>query len=462
MAYDYNLLIIGAGPGGYVGAIRARQLGLSVCVIEKDKAGGVCLNIGCIPSKSLVHQAESFHTVGDLERMGAKVDLGGFDYSKVQAESRKAADQLSKGVGFLLKKNKVEYVEGTAIITGEHEVTVDGERRISADNILIATGSRPRELKGFEFDGTTIMNSDDILMRTDLPKSMLVLGAGAIGCEFTHIMSRFGVEVTLIEMLDHILPTVDEEAAKVLARSFKKRKLNMYTAAKAQPPRKEDGKVIMDVETKKGSKTLEAETLLVTVGRAPNTENIGLEKVGIKTEKGFIPVSDYYQTSVKSIFAVGDVVSITPQLAHVASKEAELVVEHLAGEKVEPRLDPTTIPFGVYTEPEIAGFGYGEEEAKEKGYEAASDSFPIRGAGKSVAIEKTEGLVKIIYDTKTQEILGARIVGTQATDLIHELLLARSSELVTTDISKLIHAHPTLSEAVMEAARATEGWMIHA
>src|SRR6056297_401367 len=462
MAFDYDLLIIGAGPGGYVGAIRAAQLGMKVGIIEKDKAGGVCLNIGCIPSKSLVHQAEDFHSIGNLERMGVKVDLAGFDYGNVHAESRKAADQLSKGVGFLLKKNKVEYIQGTGIITGEHEVTVDGDKKISANNILIATGSRPRELKGFEFDGTTIMSTDDILMRTDLPKSMLVLGAGAIGCEFTHIMSRFGVEVTLVEMLDHILPTVDEEAAKVLARSFKKRKIAMHTGAKASPPRKEDGKVMLDVETKKGTKTLEAETLLVTVGRAPNTEKIGLENVGIKTEKGFIQIGDYYQTSVDSIYAVGDVVSVTPQLAHVASKEAELVVEHLAGEKVEAQLDPTTIPFGVYTEPEVAGFGLGEEEAKEKGYEAASDSFPIRGAGKSVAIEKTEGMVKIVYDSKTQEILGARIVGTHATDLIHELLLARSSELVTTDISKLIHAHPTLSEAVMEAARATEGWMIHA
>ncbi len=462
MAFEYDLIIIGAGPGGYVGAIRAKQLGLNVCVIEKDKAGGVCLNIGCIPSKSLVHQAESFHSIHDLERMGIKVDMSDFDYSKAQAESRKTADQLSKGVGFLLKKNKVEYVEGTAEITGEHEVTVDGDRKISADNIMIATGSRPRELKGFEFDGTTIMSSDDILMRTKLPKSMLVLGAGAIGCEFTHIMSRFGVEVTLIEMLEHILPTEDEEAAKVLARSFKKRKIPMYTSAKAAHPTVKDGKVVIDVETKKGTKTLEAETLLVTVGRAPNTENIGLENVGIKTEKGFIPIGDYYQTSVSSIFAVGDVVGDTPQLAHVASKEAELVVEHLAGEKVGPRLDPTTIPAGVYTEPEVAGFGYTEEQAKQQGFQAASESFPIRGAGKSVAIEKTEGMVKIVYDTNTQEILGARIVGTQATDLIHELLLARSSELVTTDISKMIHAHPTLSEAVMEAARATEGWMIHA
>jgi len=461
MTYDYDLLIIGAGPGGYVGAIRAKQLGLNVCVVEKDKAGGVCLNIGCIPSKSLVHQAESFHSIGDLERMGVKVDLSDFDYGKAQEESRKTADQLSKGVGFLLKKNKIDYLEGTARITGAHEVSIDGERTIHAEHIMIASGSRPRELKGFEFDGTTVMSSNDILMRTDLPKSMIVLGAGAIGCEFTHIMDRFGVEVTLVEMLDHILPTEDEEAAKVLARSFKKRKIAMYTSAKASAPRKEKGKVVLDVETKRGNKSLEAETLLVTVGRAPNTENLGLENVGISTEKGFIPVGDYYRTSVDSIFAVGDVVA-TPQLAHVASKEAELAVEHMAGHKTEARLDPTTIPAGVYTEPEVAGFGYTEEQAKEQGYEAASKSFPIRGAGKSVAIEKTEGMVKIIYDTGNQEILGARIVATQATDLIHELLLARSSELVTTDISKMIHAHPTLSEAIMEAARATEGWMIHA
>lgn len=472
MAFDYDLLVLGAGPGGYVGAIRAAQLGLSVCVIEKNKAGGVCLNIGCIPSKSLIHQAEVFRSASELEHMGISLDYSGFDYSKAQGESRKAADTLSKGVQFLLKKNKVDYVEGTGLLTGPHEITVaggqdaegaggpEGERKITAQNIMIATGSRPREIPGFEFDGTSIMSSDDILMRTELPKSMIILGAGAIGCEFTHIMSSFGVEVQLVEMLDHILPTEDEETAQILARSFKKRKIKMYTGAKAAPPKKEDGKIVLDIETSKGTKTLEAETLLVVVGRVPNTEGIGLENIGISTDRGFISVEDYYRTGVESVYAVGDVVP-SPLLAHVASKEAEIAVEHMAGHEGETRVDPTLIPTAVYTEPEVAGFGYTEKDAAEKGFDAASASFPYRGAGKSVAIGKTEGQVKIVYDRKTEEILGGRIVGTQATDLIHELLLARSSELLPEDISRMIHAHPTLSEAIMEAARAVEGWPIH-
>jgi dihydrolipoamide dehydrogenase len=460
MSFDYDLLVLGAGPGGYVGAIRAAQLGLSVCVIEKNKAGGVCLNIGCIPSKSLIHQAEIFRSAEELEHMGIRLDYSGFDYSKAQEESRKAADTLSKGVQFLLKKNKIEYVEGTGVITGAHEITVDGERKITAENIMIATGSRPREIPGFEFDGSAVMSSDDILMRTTLPKSLIVLGAGAIGCEFTHIMSSFGVEVQLVEMLDHILPAEDEETAQFLARSFKKRKIKMYTGAKASPPKKEKNRILLDIETPKGPKSLEAESLLVVVGRVPNTEGIGLENLGIATDRGFIPVGDYYRTEVESVYAVGDVVA-SPLLAHVASKEAETAVEHIAGQPVEPRIDPTLIPTAVYTEPELAGFGYTEKEALEKGFEAESASFPYRGAGKSVAIGKTEGQVKIIYDKRNGEILGGRIVGTQATDLIHELLLARSSELLPEDISRMIHAHPTLSEAIMEAARAVEGWPIH-
>ncbi|HDQ14282.1 MAG TPA: dihydrolipoyl dehydrogenase [Sediminispirochaeta sp.] len=461
MAFKYDLAILGAGPGGYVGAIRAAQLGLSVCVIEKDKAGGVCLNMGCIPSKAYIHQAEIFSSIGKLQQLGVSVDLGGFDYAKVQAETRKAADTLSKGVEFLLKKNKVQLVQGEGVITGAHEITVDGEQKISADKILIATGSSPKEIPGFEVDGKSIMNSDDILMRTDLPKSLIILGAGAIGCEFAHIMNSFGVEVQLVEMLDHILPAEDEETAKVLARSFKKRKIKMYTGTKASAPRKEGDKVLLDIENKKGAQTIEAESLLVVVGRGPNTANIGLENVGISTERGFIPVGDYYRTSVESIYAVGDVVA-SPLLAHVASKEAEIAVEYMAGQAKAARLDPTLIPTGVYTEPEVAGFGYTEDSAKEAGFEAAASVFPIRGAGKSVAVEKPEGQVKIVYDANTKEILGGRIVGTQATDLIHELLLARSSELLPEDIAEMIHAHPTLSEAIMEAAKGVDGAPIHA
>ncbi len=460
MSNDYNLAVLGSGPGGYVGAIRASQLGLKTCIIEKDKIGGVCLNIGCIPSKSLIHQAEVFRSADELQRMGVQVDSSKLDYAKVQEQSRSAADTLSKGVSFLLKKNKIEVVEGEGVISGENEITVDGETKITADNILIATGSSPKQIPGFDFDGENILNSTDALMMTELPKSILILGAGAIGCEFAHILASFGAEVTIVEMLEQILPNEDPETAKILARSFKKRKIKMFTQAKASNPQIGKGKVKLDVETKKGNETLEAEKLLVVVGRGPNTEGIGLESVGIEPQRGFIPVGDYYHTGIGSIYAVGDVVD-SPLLAHVATKEADIAVEHMAGKGHEKRLDPGSIPMAVYTEPEVAGFGYTEEEAVKQGHEVSSAVFPYRGAGKSVAIEKTEGQVKIIYDTKTQEILGGRIVGSEATDLIHELLLAKRAELLTTDISTMIHAHPTLSEAIMEAARAAEGWAIH-
>jgi len=460
MDYEYDLVILGAGPGGYVGGIRAAQLGLKTAIIEKDKAGGVCLNIGCIPSKALIHQAEIFRSTEQLENMGVKVDLKEFDYAKVQAESRKAADSLSKGVQYLLKKNKIDFIEGTGTITGAHEVSVGKDRSIKARNIMIATGSRPRELEGFGFDGKQIINSNDALMMTSLPKSMIILGAGAIGCEFAHILSSFGVEIQLVEMLEHILPTEDADTAQLLARSFKKRKIRMYTGAKASAPKKSKDKVSIEIEDKKGSRTLEAESLLVVVGRVPNTGDIGLDSVGISTKKGFIPTGDYYRSSVESIYAVGDVID-SPQLAHVASKEAEIAVEHMAGKAETVRIDPTLIPAAVYTEPEVAGFGFTEEGAAKQGHEVTSAVFPYRGAGKSVAIGKTDGQVKIIYNPKTGELLGARIIGTQATDLIHELLLARSSELLSEDISRMIHAHPTLSEAIMEAARAAEGWAIH-
>lgn len=465
MSWDYDLVVIGSGPGGYVGAIRASQLGLKTCIIEKDKTGGVCLNMGCIPSKSLIHQAEIFRNAQGLERMGVSVDTTSLDYSKVQGESRKAADTLSKGVQYLLKKNKIDLVEGEGVITGENEVTItgaeQGEQKITGANILIAVGSSPKTIPGFDYDGERIINSNDALLMTELPESMIILGAGAIGCEFAHIMDSFGVNITIVEMLDQILPNEDSEAASVLARSFKKRKIKMHTSAKASNPRKEGEKVLLDVETKKGPQTIEADKLLVVVGRGPNTAGIGLEETGVTLEKGFVKVGDYYHTGVGSIYAVGDIVS-SPLLAHVASKEAEIAVEHMAGKGEEKRIDPASIPTGVYTEPEVAGFGLTEKQAEEKGIKAESATFPYRGAGKSVAIEKSEGIVKITYDSGTNKIIGGRIVGAEATDLIHELLLASNAGLKTNDISRMIHAHPTLSEAVMEAARAAEGWVIHA
>lgn len=464
---EYDVIIIGAGPGGYVGAIRASQLGLKTCVIEKDKPGGVCLNMGCIPSKALLHQAELFRSLDDLKGLGVSSDTSGFDYGKVYKKSRKAATQLSKGVNFLLKKNNVPLIEGEAVITGKTEVTVkkksgEGEEKLKGKNIIIATGSKPKVIPGFEFDGERVLSSDHALLLEELPKSLVILGGGAIGCEFAHIMNAFGVEVTIVEMLDHLLPLEDAEAVKVLETSFKRRKIKMFTKTKASGLKKGKNSVTVSLEKEDGSKEdVEAEKVLAVFGRAPNSEGLGLETVGVTVEKGFIQIGDYYRTNVPSIFAVGDVVA-TPLLAHVASKECEVAVEYIAGEKPEPRIAPDTIPSAVYTEPQIASFGITEEKAKEQELSYKSATFPYRGAGKTVAVEQPDGIVKIIYEPEMKELLGCHIAGADATELIHELLLAKTAELLPEDIAKMIHAHPTISEAVMEGMRAVDGWAIHA
>jgi len=461
-SYDHDVVIIGSGPGGYVAAIRAAQLGLKPAVIEKDKPGGVCLNIGCIPSKALIHQAEVFRAADELEAMGVKVDRAGLDYAKVQAASRAAADTLSKGVQYLLKKNNVEWIAGKAKIAGPHEVTVNGDRRVTGRNILIATGSRPRSIQGFEIDEKTVLSSTGLLMMTELPAGLLILGSGYIGMEFAHVMNAFGVDVHVVEMLDQVLPLEDAEIARVLERSMKKRGVEFSVSTKAVAMAHTEGGVEVTLEGSSGGKrTVAAEKVLVAVGRAANTDDIGLEGVGVVPDRGFIPVGDYYRTAAAGIYAVGDVVD-SPMLAHVASKEAEIAVEHMAGRRPpEAKVDPMAIPGGIYTDPQIANFGYNERTAAEAGVAFEKAAFPYRGAGKSVAIGRPEGMVKILYDGETHELLGAQVVGAEATELIHELLLAKSSELLTEDIATMIHAHPTLSEAVMEAARAAEGWAIH-
>jgi dihydrolipoamide dehydrogenase len=459
--FDYDLVILGAGPGGYVAAIRAAQLKLSVAIIEKDKPGGVCLNIGCIPSKSLIHQAELYSSAVDLEKMGIRVDRSAFDYSTVHAASRKAADTLSKGVAFLLKKNGITVISGKGVITARHEVTIDDEKKITGKNIVIATGSRPREIPGFEFDEERILSSTGALMLKKPPEKMLILGGGAIGIEFAYIMNSFGVSVQVVEMLDRILPNEDEEVTALLTRVMNKKKITVSTATKALSQKITEGGVEVVLENTEGEKNaVMADVVLVVVGRTPNTGGIGLETVGITMEKGYIPVGDFGETSVPGIFAIGDCVP-TPLLAHVASKEGEIVVEHIAGLSPVPKIDPGCIPGAIYCEPQIAGFGLTEQEARRRGISYEKATFPYRGAGKAVAVGKPDGMVKIITAGETRELLGAHIIGAQATELIHELLLGKCSELLPEDIAAMIHAHPTLSEAVMEAARASEGWAIH-
>lgn len=469
MGNDYDVIILGAGPGGYVAAIRAAQLGLSACVVEKEKAGGVCLNIGCIPSKNLLHQAEVFRSIQELEDVGVKVDTSGLDYEKVWKNSRQASSRLVKGVQFLLKKNKVDYMEGEGRISsaptdGVKEVTVktsEGERTVTGKNIIIATGSSPRELKGFEFDEEKVLSSTGALMLKEVPKRLIILGAGAIGVEFAHIMNAFGSEVTLVEMLEQVLPASDPDISEELAKSFKKRGITIHTKTKASSMTRKDGGVEVTLETGNGeTSTVEADKLLVVVGRAPNSAGIGLEELGIEPEKGFVPTGDYYETSAAGVYAIGDVIN-TPLLAHLASKEGEIVVGHIAGVEVEPRVPADEIPMAVYTEPQAANFGLTEAEAKEKGLDVSTATFPFRGVGKAVAVGSMEGFVKLVYDTEIHEILGAHIVGPEATELIHEILLAKKMELLPENVADMIHAHPTLSESVMETMKAATTGAIH-
>ena len=455
-----DLLVLGAGPGGYVAAIRAAQLGLSVTVVEKDRLGGVCLNVGCIPSKSLIHQAGIFRSRLALQAMGVKVDATGLDYAGIVQRSRAAADTLSRGVAHLLKKNTVTVIAGEGRISAPGEITLAGGKSLRARNIIIATGSRPRVIPGFEFDEKDVLSSTGALSCTTVPRRLLILGAGAIGCEFAHIMNAFGSEVTLVEMLPQILPAEDPEMATHLDKSFAARGIRILTSTKALSMLRTPGGIDVSLETGGKTRTLTVDRLLVVVGRVANTDGIGLEKVGITTERGFIPVGDYYATRVPGLYAIGDVIA-SPLLAHVASAEGETAVEHIAGRPVPPRVDPLAIPMAVYTEPQVASFGLSEAAARAAKVPFAKASFPFRGVGKAVAIEAAEGMAKVIYDPSTREILGAQIVGPEATELIHELLLAKTAELFPADVTAMVHAHPTLSEVVLEVMRAVQGHAIH-
>ena len=457
----YDLVVVGAGPGGYVAALRAAQLGLSAVVVERDKPGGVCLNIGCIPSKALIHQAEQYRSLDQLEGFGIAIDRSGFDYAKVQAQSRQAATQLSKGIEFLLKKAKVDYVsdEVTKVRQGAVELREGGT--LEAKHILVATGSRPRDLPAFPIDEEKILSSTGILLQTQLPKSILILGSGAIGTEFAHILASFGVEVHLVEMLDSVLPLEDPEHAEILARSFTKRGIKLYTSTRAESQTAtDDGFEVLLVDGDKQEQRVQVEQILVSVGRVPNTESLGLEEAGVvRDAQGFIEVDRFGQTAVEGSYAIGDIVR-TPLLAHVASREGEIAVEHMAGR--EPlAVDPLSIPAATYCEPQLASFGYSEARAAEEGREVKVLRFPYVGIGKAVATESAEGQVKLILDAETEELIGGHIVGAEATELIHELLLTRSAELLPDDVIHMIHAHPTLSEGLAEAIRQARDGALH-
>lgn len=466
-AHRYDVAIIGAGPGGYVAGIRAAHRGLTACVIEQAEPGGVCLNWGCIPSKSLIHQATQFLALAEMESIGVKVDRSGLRYADVHAKTRAAATALATGVTGLLRRNKVDLIRARGTIAAVGRVALSGEARpaasVAAANIIVATGSRPMEVPGFEFDERQVLSSSGVLALSSLPESLLILGAGAIGCEFAYALNAFGVKVTLVEMAAQILPSEDREAAAQLADAMRRSGIDVRTGMRAaRLARRPDRVEVALTSDSAPGETIVAQRVLAAFGRVPNTAELGLEELGVALERtGHVVTGDYGETSIKGIYAVGDITR-SAALAHVAFREAEIAVDRIAGAPSHERsIDPSLVPSAVYTEPQVAGFGLREQEAVARGIPYRKSVFPYRAAGKSLAIGRPTGFVKILAAPDTGELLGAHIVGAEATELVQELLLARHAELLVDDVAATIHAHPTLSEAVSEAARGLVDRPIH-
>jgi dihydrolipoamide dehydrogenase len=465
--HSFDTLIIGSGPGGYVAAIRAAQIGQKVCVIERAELGGICLNWGCIPTKALLKNAEVFEHFKRAEEFGLKADNISFDFQKIISRSRDVADQNSKGIQFLFKKNKIEVIAGSAEFKSSTELVVKNKDNqitdtVKAKNIIIATGARARSIPaiGVEIDENQIWSYRGALKPKAMPKSLAIMGAGAIGVEFAYFYNMLGVQVDIIEMQDHLLPIEDEECIKHLERSFKKHKIGVNTKTKVLSVKKTNKSVTIEIEQKGKTKTIEADALLAAVGIQANVEGLGLDKVGVKLERGTIAVNtSTYQTAVKNIYAIGDCIGTTA-LAHVASAEGIKAVEHLAS-KQKGEVDYGNIPSCTYCQPQVSSVGLTEKAALAQGYKLKIGRFPFSALGKARAIGETEGMVKLIFDEKYGELLGAHIVGHDATEMIAELGLARTLETTVDEIGNTVHAHPTLSEAVMEAAHEALGHAIH-
>ena len=454
----YDIIVLGSGPGGYVTAIRASQLGLKTAIIEKESLGGVCLNWGCIPTKALLKSAEVFNYLKHAEDYGLTVSGADKDFDKVVSRSRGVADGMSKGVQFLLKKNKIDVINGFGKIKPGKKVDVDG-KEYTADHIIIATGARSRELPNLPQDGKKVIGYRDAMTLKSQPKSMIVVGSGAIGAEFAHFYNAMGTEVTIVEFLPNLVPLEDIDVSKQFERSFKKAGIKVMTNSSVEKVDTSGKLIKATVKTAKGEETLEAEIVLSAVGIASNLENIGLEDVGIVTDRNKIIVNDWYQTNIPGYYAIGDIVP-GPALAHVASAEGITCVEKIAGLHVEA-IDYGNIPGCTYATPEIASVGMTEKQAKDAGFELKVGKFPFSASGKASAAGKKEGFVKVIFDAKYGEWLGCHMIGAGVTDMIAEAVLGRKLETTGHEVLKTIHPHPTMSEAVMEAVADAYGEVIH-
>lgn len=460
---NYDLIVIGSGPGGYVAAIRASQLGMKTAVIEKAELGGICLNWGCIPTKALLKSAQVFEYIKHAADYGINVKESQADIKAMVKRSRDVADGMSKGVQFLFKKNKIEHIKGTGKVVAGKKIEVadaEGKKTVySAPHIIIATGGRSRELPHIKIDGKKIIGYREAMIPEKKYDSMVIIGSGAIGSEFAYFYNSIGTKVTLVEVLPNIVPVEDEEVSKQLARSFKKAGIEVMTESTVESVDTSGKQCKVSVKTKTGSSTIECDVVLSAVGVASNIENIGLEETGIATDKGKILVNAFYQTNIPGYYAIGDVIP-GPALAHVASAEGIICVEKIAGKNPEP-LNYNNLPGCTYCQPEIASVGYTEKAARDAGYEIKVGKFPLTASGKASAAGAKEGFIKVIFDAKYGEWLGAHMIGYNVTELIAEVVVARNLETTGHQIIKSVHPHPTISESIMEAAAAAYGEVIH-
>jgi dihydrolipoamide dehydrogenase len=463
MAEKYQVIVIGSGPGGYVAAIRAAQLGLKTAVIEKAEIGGICLNWGCIPTKALLHSAGLYQEIKRSSEFGINTSGAEIDFAKLIKQSRTVAARLSKGVEFLFKKNKVNSIPGNGKIIqpGRVEVSSNDKKQIfEAENIIVATGARPRALPGIEFDGERVINSKEAMILKKQPQSMVIIGAGPIGAEFAYFYSTIGTKVTLVEMMPQILPNEDREVVEVVARSFKKQGIEILIDSKVERLDKSGKGVSVQLASKSGNKAVSAEVALVAIGVQGNVEALGLEECGVKVEKSFVKVDKKsYRTDAKGIYAIGDVIG-PPWLAHVAFAEGTIAAEGIAGKAYTP-LDYDNVPGCTYCQPQVASLGLTEEKAKALGLEIKVGRFPFRANGKSLAMGHTDGFAKLIFDARYGELLGAHIVGAEATEMLAELGVAKTLETTADELFGTIHAHPTISEVIKEAAEDAYGMAIH-
>ncbi len=462
MASSYDLIVIGSGPGGYVAAIRASQLGMKTGVVEMAELGGICLNWGCIPTKALLKSAEVFDYIKHAEEFGIKVTGAKPDFAAMVKRSREVANGMSKGVQFLFKKNNIDVIRGTGKVMPNKKVLVKDESgkstEYTASHIMIATGGRSKELPALKIDNEKIIGYRKAMVLEKLPESMVIVGSGAIGTEFASFYHSLGTKVTLVEFLPNIVPVEDEEVSKQLERIFKKEGITVMTSSEVTSVDTKGKKCKVTIKTKKGEEKIEADIVLSAVGIATNLEGIGLEEVGIKLDKDKIHVDDYYQTNVPGYYAIGDIVK-GPALAHVASAEGIICVENIAGLNPEP-MNYNNIPGCTYCHPEIASVGFTEKAAKEAGYEIKVGKFPFSASGKASAAGAKEGFIKVIFDARYGEWLGAHFIGANVTEMIAEVVVARKLETTGHEIIKAVHPHPTMSEAIMHAAAAAYGEVI--